>query len=84
MYEDLVKLGFDGSYERIAAFARAWRADRHRAEQTTGQRTFVTLVRQPREAIQFDRSAKHRSFVHAFPVDLSAQDAGNDWYEPIA
>ena len=32
MYEDLVKLGYDGSYERVAAFARAWRADRHRAE----------------------------------------------------
>jgi len=29
MHEDLVKLGYDGSYERVAAFARAWRADRH-------------------------------------------------------
>ena len=29
MYEDLVKLGYDGSYERVATFARAWRADRH-------------------------------------------------------
>jgi len=27
-YEDLVKLGYDGSYERVAAFARAWRDDR--------------------------------------------------------
>jgi len=36
MHEDLVKLGYDGSYERVAAFARAWRADRHRVEQTTG------------------------------------------------
>ena len=26
MYEDLVKLGYDGSYERVAAFARVWRA----------------------------------------------------------
>ena len=24
MHEDLVKLGYDGSYERVAAFARAW------------------------------------------------------------
>ena len=38
MHEDLVKLGYDGSYERVAAFARAWRADRQRAEQTTGPR----------------------------------------------
>ena len=36
MHADLVKLGYDGSYERVAAFARAWRDDRHRAEQTTG------------------------------------------------
>ena len=50
MYEDLVKLGYDGSYERVAAFARAWRADRHRADQTTGRGTFVPLVFQPGEA----------------------------------
>ncbi|WP_150120095.1 MULTISPECIES: helix-turn-helix domain-containing protein, partial [unclassified Sulfitobacter] len=29
MHADLVKLGYDGSYERVAAFARAWREDRH-------------------------------------------------------
>ena len=28
MYEDLVKLGYDGFYERVAAFARAWRTTR--------------------------------------------------------
>ena len=56
MYEDLVKLGYDGSYERVAAFARAWRADRHRAELTTGRGTFVPLVFQPGEAFQFDWS----------------------------
>ena len=36
MHADLVKLGYDGSYGRVAAFARAWRADRHRAEQRPG------------------------------------------------
>ena len=56
MYEDLVKLGCDGSYERVVAFARTWRADRHRAEQTTGRGTFVPLVFQPGEAFQFDWS----------------------------
>jgi hypothetical protein len=29
MRADLVKLGFDGSYERVAAFVRAWKADLH-------------------------------------------------------
>ena len=56
MHADLVKLGYNGSYGRVAAFARAWRADRHRAEQTTGRGTFVPLVFQPGEAFQFDWS----------------------------
>ena len=56
MHVDLVKLGYDGSYERVAAFARTWRDDRHRAEQTTGHGTFVPLVFQPGEAFQFDWS----------------------------
>jgi len=41
MHADLVKLGYAGSYARVAAFARAWRDDRHRAEQTTGRGTFA-------------------------------------------
>ena len=34
MHADLVKLGYAGSYARVAAFARAWREDRHRVELT--------------------------------------------------
>ena len=56
MHADLVKLGYDGSYERVAAFARAWRTDRQRAEQTIGRGTFVPLIFQPGEAFQFDWS----------------------------
>ncbi|WP_156454914.1 IS21 family transposase, partial [Phaeobacter inhibens] len=56
MHADLVKLGYDGSYERVAAFARAWREDWHRAEQTTGRGTYVPLVFAPGEAFQFDWS----------------------------
>lgn len=56
MHADLVKLGFDGSYGRVAAFARAWREDRHRAKQTTGRGTYVPLVFEPGEAFQFDWS----------------------------
>lgn len=56
MHADLVKLGFDGSYERVAAFVRAWKADRQHAMQTTGRGTFVPLVFQPGEAFQFDWS----------------------------
>lgn len=56
MHADLVKLGYDGSYERVAAFARAWREDRQRVQQTTGRGTYVPLVFQPGEAFQFDWS----------------------------
>ena len=30
MHADLVALGYDGSYGRVAAFVRAWKADRQR------------------------------------------------------
>jgi transposase len=56
MHADLVVLGFDGSYNRVAAFARDWRADRQRDQQTTGRGTFVPLSFSPGEAFQFDWS----------------------------
>jgi transcriptional regulator with XRE-family HTH domain len=48
---DLVALGFTGSYNRVAAFARDWKAVRSREQQTAGRRAFVPLVFQPGEAI---------------------------------
>ncbi|PZX47530.1 transposase [Cereibacter changlensis] len=56
MHADLVTLGFTGSYNRVAAFAREWRADRQREQQTTGRGTFVPLAFRPGEAFQFDWS----------------------------
>lgn len=41
LHADLVSLGYGGSYNRIAAFAREWKADRQREFQTTGRGTFV-------------------------------------------
>ena len=49
-------LGFTGSYGRVAAFARGWRADRQRDQQTTGRGTFVPLSFRPGQAFQFDWS----------------------------
>ena len=54
LHADLVVLGFDGSYGRVAAFARDWRIDRQREQQTTGRGTFVPLSFRPGEAFQFD------------------------------
>lgn len=56
LHAELVALGFTGSYSRVAAFARDWRADRQREQQTTGRGTFVPLAFRPGEAFQFDWS----------------------------
>jgi transposase len=56
LHADLVALGYDGSYGRVAAFARKWKVERQREQQTTGRGTFVPLVFQPGEAFQFDWS----------------------------
>ena len=56
MHTDLVVLGYDGSYNRVAAFVRAWKAERQREAQTSGRGTFVPLVFAAGEAFQFDWS----------------------------
>jgi transposase len=56
LHADLVTLGYEGSYGRVAAFVREWKADRQRVQQTTGRSVFVPLVFQPGEAFQFDWS----------------------------
>ncbi|MCF8486780.1 MAG: hypothetical protein K9G71_16360 [Rhodobacteraceae bacterium] len=56
LHADLVALGFTGSYARVAAFARRWRSDRQREQQTTGRGTFVPLHFDPGDAFQFDWS----------------------------
>ena len=56
IHADLVKQGYEGSYGRVAAFARAWREERHRIEQTTGRGTYVPLIFSLGEAFQFDWS----------------------------
>jgi transposase len=56
LHGDLAVLGYEGSYGRVAAFSRAWRADRVREAQSSGRGTFVPLSFQPGEAFQFDWS----------------------------
>ena len=56
LHADLIALGFDGSYGRVAAFVRDWKADRQREQQTIGRGVFVPLAFQPGEAFQFDWS----------------------------
>jgi transposase len=56
LHADLCALGFTGSYDRVAAFARHWRQTQHEHHKTTGRGTFVPLRFAPGEAFQFDWS----------------------------
>lgn len=56
LHADLVALGYEGSYNRVAAFAREWKAARLREQQTSSRGAFVPLAFQPGEAFQFDWS----------------------------
>jgi hypothetical protein len=54
LHADLAALGYDGSYNRVAAFARDWRAARQREQKTAGRGVFVPLAFMAGEAFQFD------------------------------
>ncbi|HTM81618.1 IS21 family transposase [Asticcacaulis sp.] len=56
LHADLVALGYDGSYPRVATFAREWKANRLREQQMSGRGTFVPLAFEAGEAFQFDWS----------------------------
>ena len=56
IYIDLTALGYEGSYDRVAAFARNWRQAQQVAAGTTGRGTFIPLAFAPGEAFQFDWS----------------------------
>ncbi len=51
LHQDLVKLGFSGSYDRVAAFARHWREEQRLS---ASKHTYVPLTFAPGEAFQFD------------------------------
>ena len=56
LHADLAVLGYEGSYNRVAAFARDWRAARQREQKTAGRGVFVPLAFMAGEAFQFDWS----------------------------
>jgi transposase len=58
-HAELARLGYEGSYRRVAAFVRAWRDDWLRQQQTSGRGVFVPLAFAPGEAFQFDWSEEH-------------------------
>lgn len=56
IHADLVTMGYQGSYGRVAAFARRWKEERQREQNTAGRDVFVPLVFEPGEVFQFDWS----------------------------
>jgi transposase len=56
LHADLAALGYDGSYNRVAAFARDWKATRQQEQKTCGRGVFVPLAFLAGEAFQFDWS----------------------------
>jgi transposase len=56
LHHDLVQLGYTGSYDRVAAFARTWRREQQEANKTAARHTYVPLSFAPGEAFQFDWS----------------------------
>lgn len=56
LHRDLVQLGYSGSYDRVAAYARHWREEQQEAKRTAAKNTYVPLAFAPGEAFQFDWS----------------------------
>ena len=56
IHEDLKELGFEGSYDRVAAFARTWREGQTERVNPASKRTYIPLSFAPGEAFQFDWS----------------------------
>jgi transposase len=56
LHRDLVRLGYTGSYDRVAAFARGWKQTQQELTRTAGRGTHIPLTFAPGEAFQFDWS----------------------------
>jgi hypothetical protein len=56
MHADLCALGFDGSYDAIARFAREWRRQQLELSKGPSKHTYIPLQFKPGEAFQFDWS----------------------------
>lgn len=56
LHHDLQVLGYDGSYDRVTAFARGWRQRQREAANQARRGTYVPLQFDPGEAFQFDWS----------------------------
>ena len=59
LYRDLQALGYDGSYDRVAAYARDWRQSQRQINGSPSKQTYIPLQFAPGEAFQFDWSEEY-------------------------
>ena len=88
MHADLVKLGYAGSYARVAAFARAWREDRHRSCGANNWTRHVCAFGIPTRRsvpVRLERRPGHdlaNGSSFRWPI-RSSRTAGLSWCAPI-
>ena len=56
LYRDLIPLGYSGSYDRVAAFAKHWRRQQMELTLKADKQAYIPLSFAPGEAFQFDWS----------------------------
>ncbi|WP_413458483.1 IS21 family transposase [Herbaspirillum huttiense] len=56
MFLDLRELGYEGSYDRVAAFSRQWKVGQMERVKSASKSTYIPLSFAPGEAFQFDWS----------------------------
>ncbi|MBP1316442.1 transposase [Herbaspirillum sp. 1130] len=56
MFLDLKELGYEGSYDRVAAFGRRWKVGQMERVKSASKSTYIPLSFAPGEAFQFDWS----------------------------
>ncbi|MFM9768061.1 IS21 family transposase, partial [Streptomyces scabiei] len=56
MFLDLKALGYQGSYDRVAAFGRQWKVGQIERVNSASKSTYIPLSFAPGEAFQFDWS----------------------------
>ncbi len=56
MFLDLRELGYEGSYDRVAAFSRQWKVGQMERVESASKSTSIPLTFAPGEAFQFDWS----------------------------
>ena len=76
LHADLVTPGVTGSYARVAAFARRWKADRQREQLTMARGTFVPL-----QMAHIKLSHSRAFLLRAYPLQTHEMLFDAHWHD---